>query len=178
MSLNNTTVLERIQEKAASLLIASGESADGMLWVSTTREQLLDLLNYLKTEETLQFHFLTTLCAVHYPDKKGAELQIMYQLHNWMANIRMRVKVDLSIEDPSIPSATGLWPTANWMERQEYDFFGVQFQGHPNLVRILNVDDLDVFPMRKEYKLEDGTRTDKDDRFFGRDGNYSQSFIQ
>jgi len=178
MSLNNTTVLERIQEKAASLLIASGESADGMLWVSTTREQLLDLLNYLKTEETLQFHFLTTLCAVHYPDKKGAELQIMYQLHNWMANIRMRVKVDLSIEDPTIPSATDLWPTANWMERQEYDFFGVQFQGHPNLVRILNVDDLDVFPMRKEYKLEDGTRTDKDDRFFGRDGNYSQSFIQ
>ena len=178
MSLNNTTVLERIQEKAASLLIASGESADGMLWVSTTREQLLDLLNYLKTEDTLQFHFLTTLCAVHYPDKKGAELQIMYQLHNWMANIRMRVKVDLSIEDPTIPSATDLWPTANWMERQEYDFFGVQFQGHPNLVRILNVDDLDVFPMRKEYKLEDGTRTDKDDRFFGRDGNYSQSFIQ
>ena len=178
MSLNNTTVLERIQEKAASLIIASGESADGMLWVSTTREQLLDLLNYLKTEDTLQFHFLTTLCAVHYPDKKGAELQIMYQLHNWMANIRMRVKVDLSIEDPTIPSATDLWPTANWMERQEYDFFGVQFQGHPNLVRILNVDDLDVFPMRKEYKLEDGTRTDKDDRFFGRDGNYSQSFIQ
>jgi len=95
-----------------------------------------------------------------------------------MENVRMRVKVSLSIEDPAIPSATSLWPTANWMERQEYDFFGIQFQGHPNLVRILNVDDLDVFPMRKEYKLEDGTRTDKDDRFFGRDGNYSQSFIQ
>lgn len=178
MSLNNTTVLERIQEKAAALITASGVSTDGMLWVETTREHLLELLSFLKMEEMLQFHFLTTLCAVHYPEKNGAELQVMYQLHNWMANIRMRVKVNLSIEDPTIPSATALWPTANWMERQEYDFFGVQFQGHPNLVRILNVDDLDVFPMRKEYKLEDGTRTDKDDRFFGRDGNYSQSFIQ
>jgi len=62
------------------------------------------------------------------------------------------------------------------MERQEYDFFGIEFTGHPDLRRILNVDDLDVFPMRKEYKLEDGTRTDKDDRFFGRDGHYGQSF--
>ena len=55
-------------------------------------------------------------------------------------------------------------------------FFGIEFTGHPDLRRILNVDDLDVFPMRKEYKLEDGTRTDKDDRFFGRDGYYGQSF--
>lgn len=178
MSLNNTTVLARIEEKAASLIKGSGTSMDGMLWVSTDRDQVLALLEFLKTDETLQFHFLTTLCAVHYPDQPGAELEIMYQLHNWMANVRMRVKVRLSVEDPGIPSATALWPTANWMERQEYDFFGIQFQGHPNLVRILNVDDLDVFPMRKEYKLEDGTRTDKDDRFFGRDGNYSQSFIQ
>ena len=60
------------------------------------------------------------------------------------------------------------------MERETYDFFGVIFTGHPDLRRILNVDDMDVFPMRKEFKLEDGTRTDKDDRFFGREGNYQQ----
>lgn len=178
MSLNNTTVLARIQEKAATLISASGESTDGMLWVATDREQIRSLLAFLKSDDELQFHFLTTLCVVHYPEKAGAEFQVMYQLHNWMTNVRMRVKVDLSSLDPTIPSATTVWPTANWMERQEYDFFGVQFEGHPNLVRILNVDDLDVFPMRKEFKLEDGTRTDKDDRFFGRDGNYSQSFIQ
>jgi NADH-quinone oxidoreductase subunit C len=62
------------------------------------------------------------------------------------------------------------------MERQEYDFFGVQFDGHPNLTRILNVEDLGVFPLRKEYRMEDGTRTDKDDRFFGRDGHVGQQF--
>jgi NADH-quinone oxidoreductase subunit C len=62
------------------------------------------------------------------------------------------------------------------MERQEYDFFGIIFTGHPDLKRILNVDDLDVFPMRKEYRLEDGTRTDKDDRFFGRTGNFDRRF--
>jgi NADH-quinone oxidoreductase subunit C len=62
------------------------------------------------------------------------------------------------------------------MERETYDFFGIHFEGHPNLTRILNVDDLDVFPLRKEYRLEDGTRTDKDDRFFGRTGNEGRRF--
>jgi NADH-quinone oxidoreductase subunit C len=61
-----------------------------------------------------------------------------------------------------------LFPSANWQERQEYDFFGVQFKGHPDLRRILNMDEMDYFPMRKEYVLEDDTRTDKEDSFFGR----------
>lgn len=63
---------------------------------------------------------------------------------------------------------THLWPAANWMERETYDFFGVEFVGHPDLRRILNVDDMDYFPLRKQYPLEDGTRTDKEDEFFGR----------
>jgi NADH-quinone oxidoreductase subunit C len=93
-----------------------------------------------------------------------------------MDNFRIRVKIYTPEDDASVPTATTLWATANWMERQEYDFFGINFTGHPNLVRILNVDDMEVFPMRKQYRLEDGTRTDKDDRFFGRDGNYEQTF--
>jgi NADH-quinone oxidoreductase subunit C len=113
---------------------------------------------------------------MHYPDNAGQELGVVYHLHNWIKNIRVRVKIFFPSDDPHVPTATTLWAAANWMERQEYDFFGIEFTGHPDLRRILNVDDLDVFPMRKEYKLEDGTRTDKDDRFFGRDGHYGQSF--
>jgi NADH-quinone oxidoreductase subunit C len=101
---------------------------------------------------------------------------VIYHLHNWPENVRLRVKIFFPADDPHVPTATTLWPTANWMERQEYDFFGVVFTGHPDLRRILNVDDLDVFPLRKEYRLEDGTRTDKDDRFFGRDGHVGRSF--
>jgi NADH-quinone oxidoreductase subunit C len=66
---------------------------------------------------------------------------------------------------------TGIFSAANWMEREAYDFFGIRFKGHPNLKRILNVEDMDYFPMRKEYKLEDETRTDKNDTMFGRFGN-------
>src|SRR3546814_124705 len=68
-------------------------------------------------------------------------------------------------EKPEIPSATVLWKGANWMERETYDFYGVRFLGHPDLNRILNVDDMEVFPMRKEYPLEDPNRVDKKDYF-------------
>ena len=68
----------------------------------------------------------------------------------------------------SVPSITPVFPGADWFEREAYDFYGILFEGHPNLKRILNVEYLDYFPMRKEYPLEDPTREDKDNRFFGR----------
>jgi NADH-quinone oxidoreductase subunit C len=149
---------------------------DGVMIVETTADQLLALLQYLRDDAVMGYHFLTTLNVTHYPGEEGRELSITYHLHNWPDNRRLRVRVWVSVADPVVPSATALFPAANWMERQEFDFFGVQFSGHPDLRRILNVDDLDVFPMRKEYRLEDGSRTDKDDRFFGREGNYEQRF--
>ncbi|MHB1178486.1 MAG: NADH-quinone oxidoreductase subunit C, partial [Daejeonella sp.] len=83
-------------------------------------------------------------------------------------NVRARIKVFLDGTDPRIPTATTLWEGANWMERETYDFFEIIFEGHPNLVRILNVDEMTVFPMRREYPLEDPNRVDKKDYFFGR----------
>jgi NADH-quinone oxidoreductase subunit C len=105
---------------------------------------------------------------VHYPDKKGAELAVVYHLHNLVANVRLRFTVFTDINTPDIFTATKLFSAANWMERETYDFFGVNFVGHPNLKRILNVDEMDYFPLRKEFPLEDQTRIDKDDEMFGR----------
>src|SRR5574343_21256 len=68
---------------------------------------------------------------------------------------RIRVKTFFDINKPEIPTATDLWLGANWMERETYDFFGVRFKGHPNLKRILNVDEMDIFPLRKEFPMED-----------------------
>ena len=132
------------------------------------REIIYDVLQFLKEDEELGFTFLTTMCGLHYPDNKGKELGVMYQLHNLPKNNRIRLKTFFSISDPTVPTITTLFPTANWMERQEYDFFGIIFKEHPNLKRILNMDEMTYFPMRKEYQLEDDTREDKDDKMFGR----------
>lgn len=166
----------RIEQQHPGLLTGNEMAYDGMATLETPREHVIDLLKFLRDDAELQFNFLTLLCAVHYPDNQGRELAVVYQLHNWRKNLRVRVKVFLPIDDPHIPTATTLWLAANWMERETYDFFGVIFDGHPNLTRILNVEDMEVFPLRKEFKLEDGTRTDKDDRFFGRDGHEGREF--
>lgn len=175
MQLTNATLLAAIERRFPGAVLAQSEPY-GMLTLETTREQIIDVLGFLKEDPELQVNFLTSLCGMHYPDQTGKELGVVYHLHSFRHNLRVRIKIFFSIDDPHAPTATTLWPAANWMERQEYDFFGIIFTGHPDLRRILNVDDLDVFPMRKEYRLEDGTRTDKDDRFFGRDGHVGREF--
>ena len=168
--IQSETILLALREKVPGAVLDHEESY-GMLCVTVPSEQAWDVLKALRDHDKLQFNFLTTLCGLHLPVQIGSELGVMYQLHSWTNNVRVRIKTFFPIADPNIKTVTNLWPSANWMERESYDFFGIQFTGHPDLRRILNVYDLDVFPMRKEYALEDGTRTDKDDRFFGRDGN-------
>lgn len=166
----------RIEQKHPGALTKSELAHDGMLTVETSSARIYDFLKFLRDDEELQFNFLTTLCGIHFPDDTGRELGVVYHLHNWRQNLRIRVKVFVPADDPHIPTITTLWLSANWMERETFDFYGILFDGHPNLTRILNVDDLDAFPLRKEFKLEDGTRTDKDDRFFGRDGHVGRTF--
>lgn len=176
MTISYEHILALLEQKMPGAVISSDTAHDGILNIHSTREQIIGLLQFLRDDEHLQFNFLTTLNGMHFPTNEGKELGVVYHLHNWRQNVRIRVKIFVSINDANVPTATNLWPTANWMERQEFDFFGIVFTGHPDLRRILNVEDLDVFPMRKEFKLEDGTRTDKDDRFFGRDGNEGRKF--
>lgn len=147
------------------------KEAYGMMRFEAPREMNLKVLNFLYDDEELQFRFLTDLCAVHYPDRKGAELEVVYQLHNLQKNVRLRFCASTSTAQPDMYSATGLFSSANWMERETYDFYGVNFIGHPNLKRILNVDEMDYFPLRKEFPLEDQSRVDKDDEMFGRGGS-------
>lgn len=140
----------------------------GLLTLTTKRERIIDLLQYLYAHKTFQFQFLTDLCSIHYPDNQGHELGVVYHLHSLIHNVRLRIKIFFPIADPVVPTATGLFATADWMERETFDFYGVVFKGHPNLTRILNVEDMNYHPMRKEYPLEDQTRRDKEDFHFGR----------
>jgi NADH-quinone oxidoreductase subunit C len=167
MALTNEIIKTRLTDRFGEA-ITGMEEPYGMLSVTVPCEQNLKVLNFLYDEPELGFRFLTDLTAVHYPDRKGEELCVVYHLHNLVENIRMRVKVYTPVEKPDVYTATGLFSGANWMERETYDFYGVNFVGHPNLKRILNVDEMDYFPMRKEFPLEDQTRIDKDDDMFGR----------
>lgn len=142
------------------------EDTYGMLNVHLETSSLLNVVEGLKTKH--QFIYLTDICASHYPDRVGAEFEVVYHLHNLVANHRVRLKVALPEAQLSIPTLTGLYAGANWMERETFDFYGVNFEGHPDLRRILNMDDMDYHPLRKQYALEDETRTDKNDTFFGR----------
>ncbi|TDE13722.1 NADH-quinone oxidoreductase subunit C [Dyadobacter psychrotolerans] len=140
----------------------------GLLTLSTTREDIIPVLEFLKDHKVFQINFLTDLTGIHYPDSPGKEFMVVYHAHSFIHNFRIRIKVSIAEADIHIPTATGLYACANWMERETFDFFGILFDGHPNLIRILNIEEMDYFPMRREYPLEDATREDKIDALFGR----------
>jgi NADH-quinone oxidoreductase subunit C len=165
--LTNEQVLENIKA-AFGDAIFDVHAPYGLLTLTTTRDQIIPLLTHLHRDQELQMNFLTTMCGIHYPENKDQELGMIYHVHSLVHNVRLRIKIFFPIADPVVPTATDLYQAANWMEREAFDFYGVQFTGHPNLIRILNVEDMTYHPMRKEYPLEDGTREDKVDVFFGR----------
>lgn len=146
--------------------IVGQEVMSDMLCTSVRKESVDAIMLFLRDDPELQYNFLTTLCGTHDPEKN--ELGVVYHLHSFDKNHRIRIKTVTPVDQPEIPTLTTVWPTANWMERETYDFYGIQFTGHPNLKRILNIDDMTGFPMRKDFPLEDQTRSDKDDSMFGR----------
>jgi NADH-quinone oxidoreductase subunit C len=165
--MTNNTLLDALQVQLGSKIITSEELYDTLV-IEISPSEAFGVVELLKNDATLSFNFLTLIGAVHYPEEKGRELCVVYHLHSWKNAIRLRIKCYLSQENPSIKSLTPLFDGANWQERETFDFFGVNFEGHPNMTRILNMDEMDYHPMLKQYHLEDATREDKDDRFFGR----------
>ena len=167
--IDNAYIKQKLQQQFGDQ-VTGIEEPYGMLSFESPKDMNLKLLQFLYDDPELKFTFLTDLTAVHYPNFKGRELAVVYHLHNLVDNIRIRYKVFTDIEKPDVFTATKLFSSANWMERETYDFYGVNFVGHPDLRRILNVDEMDYFPMRKEFPLEDQSRVDKDDEMFGRGG--------
>jgi len=161
---SNEELLSQLTAKLGDVFTVEGEPF-GLLTIETGRANVIRVLTVLKNE--LNFIHLTDITCIHYPEKEQ-QLQVVYHVHNLAGGIRLRVKVSLTVGDEHIPTAVDIWAGANWMERETFDLFGIRFDGHPDLRRILNVDDMTAFPMRKEYPLEDPNRVDKKDYFFGR----------
>lgn len=168
MALENTLIQDKLTETFDTSVFNFQQERD-IFSLETTPEKITALILFLKNDSDLRFHFLTDLCGIHYPDNDtDRQFTIVYHLHNWYENKRIKIKVYLNGEKPEIKTVSNIFLSSNWMERETYDFFGINFIGHPQLKRILNMDEMVSFPMRKEFPMEDSGRTDKDDRFFGR----------
>lgn len=134
---------------------AVGEALEfiGQLSIRIEPAHILQVCTFLRDDPEASFNYLSDLTCVHYPMRQEAPLEVVYNLYSIRRNERVRLKVSIT-ETSGVDSVTDVWPTANWMEREVYDLFGVNFKNHPDLRRILLPLDWVGHPLRKDYPLE------------------------
>lgn len=150
MAENNRAVV-KLREKYAASIIDVVEFR-GEVTVTVKRDDIIPVLSFLK--QSLQYNLLTDVTAVDYLGKKEDRFMMVYQLYSIPNKDRLRIKAAVSEGDCRIQSATQVWQTANWLEREVYDLFGITFDNHPDLRRILMTDDWEGHPLRKDYPLQ------------------------
>ena len=125
----------------------------GETTIVVPREHIRRAAEFLRTEPSLQFTFLSDITTV---DRFPLEprFEVNYHLLSIERGMRLRLKVRLAGNDPNVLSVVPVWPTANWHERESFDLFGIRFEGHPDLTRILMPDDWEGYPLRKDYPVE------------------------
>jgi NADH-quinone oxidoreductase subunit C len=125
----------------------------GQVSIRVDAAKIVEVCDFLRNDPDSPFNYLSDLTCVHYPMNREAPLEIVYNLLSIKRNERVRLKVGTT-EQGSVESVTSVWPSANWMEREVYDLFGVTFSNHPDLRRILLPPDWVGYPLRKDYALE------------------------
>jgi len=125
----------------------------GEITFHVERRVLPELVKLLRDDDTLRFEALMSVSGVHYPDQLGRELHVVYELLSMTHNRRIRLETSCPIGDPHIPSIVATYPMADYDERETWDMFGIVFDGHPGLTRILMPDDWVGHPQRKDYPL-------------------------
>ena len=113
---------------------------------------IVELCKFLKSDEELQMVYLSDVCGVDYHPRKP-RFEVVYHMLSLKKNLRLRLKVRLA-EGESVDSVTGVWRSANWYERETFDMFGIEFEGHPDLRRIYLAEDWEGHPLRKDYPLK------------------------
>jgi NADH-quinone oxidoreductase subunit C len=145
--MNAADLAARIRDRFDDVLVARDE-----VTVVVDRDALVDALVRLRDRPDLSFGFLSSLTATDHPGREP-RFWVVYELRSVEHAHRMRLKVGLPSDDPHVPSVTALFPTANWHEREVWDLFGLVFDGHPDLDRILLPDDWEGHPLRKDEAL-------------------------
>jgi NADH-quinone oxidoreductase subunit C len=149
---SNHPLVKKIRDQFGEALLEATEFV-GQLSLRLDGARLVEVCEYLKRDSETQFNFLSDVTCVHFPDQSDAPFEIVYNLYSISANERVRLKVATD-EETGVESVASVWPTANWMEREVFDLFGVPFGNHPDLRRILLPPDWEGHPLRKEYPLE------------------------
>ncbi len=150
MAENNRAVV-KLKEKFSASIIDVVEFR-GEVTVTVAKDAIMEILSFLKL--SLQYNLLTDLTAVDYLGKKEERFMMVYLLYSIPNKDRLRIKTPVSEAECTIPTATTVWKTANWLEREVFDLFGIAFSGHPDLRRILMTDDWVGHPLRKDYPLQ------------------------
>lgn len=141
--------------------IRSAQITHGELTLHANRDQILDVLKFLRDDSQCDFETLIDICGVDYPEETD-RFEVVYHLLSMRMNHRVRVRIKTS-EDIPVPSAVSLWPCANWFEREAFDMYGIQFSGHPDLRRILTDYGFEGYPLRKDFPLTGHTEVRYDD---------------
>jgi len=147
----NHPLVKKLREKFDGAVIEASEFL-GQLSIRIEPAHIVEVCDGLKRDDDTPFNYLSDLTCVHYPDRKEAPFEVVYNLYSIPANERVRLKV--AVDGDGVASVTGVWPAANWPEREVYDLFGVRFRDHPDLRRILLPPDWEGHPLRKDYPLE------------------------
>lgn len=144
-------LVRNLRDKVDGAVIEATEFL-GQLSIRIERSRIVEVCDSLKRDEDMPFNYLSDLTCVHYPDHREAPFEVVYNLYSIPKNERVRLKVDVNGE--GVDSVTSVWPSADWLEREVYDLFGVVFRNHPDLRRILLPPDWEGHPLRKDYPLE------------------------
>jgi len=147
----NHPLVKKLREKFDGAVIEASEFL-GQLSIRIEPAHIVEVCDGLKRDDDTPFNYLSDLTCVHYPDRREAPFEVVYNLYSIPANERVRLKV--AVDGEGVASVTGVWPAADWPEREVYDLFGVRFRDHPDLRRILLPPDWEGHPLRKDYPLE------------------------
>lgn len=147
----NHPLVVNLKEKFGGAVVEAVEFI-GQLSVRIERTKIVEVCDFLKRHPESPFNYLSDLTCVHLPDRREAPFEVVYNLYSIPANERVRLNV--AVNGGGVDSVTGVWPAANWLEREVYDLFGVVFNNHPDLRRILLPPDWEGHPLRKDVALE------------------------
>jgi NADH-quinone oxidoreductase subunit C len=123
----------------------------GQTGVTLKKDRIIEIARYLKDTHDFDFDYLRDLCGVDHMGRKNPRFEVVYQLYSIRLKHALRLNVQVSEDKPSIETVTGVWRGADWHERECYDMFGIVFNGHPDLRRVLLPEDWEGFPLRKDY---------------------------